>query len=814
MAKIKTKDNKDSIEKIENIEESNSSEVDKKTLIITEKPSVARDIAKVLGDFEKVEDKLVSKDYVITWAYGHLLELAEPHDYDPSYKFWTLSALPIIPDNFKLKPIKKSEKQLENIIRTIKNPSISKIINACDAGREGELIFRNIYKYSNTNKPHLRLWLSSLVKEAVIEAFENLKEGSNFDNLFYAAQSRSEADWLVGINATRAVSRRCGDLYSVGRVQTPVLTIIVDREKEIKSFVSRKYYELEADIKANKIEYKGKWFSKRKGIDNPYEIEKLSEAEKLSKELCSKEGTIKEVKSKETTEQHSLLYDLTELQRDANKNFGFTASKTLNIAQALYEEKKLITYPRTDSRYLPKSMITELPKILESISTVTEYKEFANTAKTRVNELSSRVINDAKVSDHFAIIPTTEKPFFEKLKQDEKKIYDLIAKRFLSVFFEAAKYRETVVITSVLDNTFESKEKILIFAGFKKVYGEKEKKVILGELKEGEKVKIIKISLNEEETKPKPRYTDATILSAMQGAGKLIEDEELKETIKEKGIGTPATRAQIIERLIEVSYLEREGKNLKPTDKGIYLVELLNGIELLELTKPELTGEWEKKLIEIEKGNYKSEVFMEEIINFTKEIIEKIKKADLSKLKSSETIGLCPLCGKEVVEEVRTYSCTNKECSFKVWKKIMTANLTKDDIKSLLNNKKTDSPIQFKSKEGKKFKAYLTLKDDGATGLEFINSNEVISPEPLGICPKCGGNIVEKREYYGCSNYPDCDFRISKTILGRNMKRNEIQEILKNKKSSKLTGFWSKKKKPFSATLVIEDDGKLKFDFS
>lgn len=786
------------------------------TLIITEKPSVARDIAKVLGNFEKVENKLVSKDYIITWAYGHLLELFEPHDYDPAYKFWRLGNLPIIPEEFKLKPIKKSESQLKNILSIIKSKEVKKIVNACDAGREGELIFRNIYEYSKNSKPIFRLWLSSFVPSAIHEGFDNLKEGIAFDNLFHAATSRASADWLVGINATRAVSRRCGDLYSVGRVQTPTLSILTEREQEIKSFVSRIYYELSADLKANKVKYKGKWFKKRKGIENIYELPNKEEGEKLKKELTSKTGTIKEVKSKESNELPPLLYDLTELQRDANKNYGFTASKTLSIAQSLYEEKKLITYPRTDSRYLPKSLLPSLQKILKTLTSTEKYKEFGKIASARIGSLTSRVINDAKVTDHFAVIPTEEKPVFEKLKPDEIKIYDLIVKRFLCVFYEPAKYRETVVITVIDGNTFESKEKVLVTAGFREVYNEKPKEINLGLLKEDISAKIEKLTLTENETKPKPRYTDATLLSAMQGAGKLIEDEELRETIKEKGIGTPATRAQIIERLIEVSYCEREAKFLKPTDKGIYLINLLNGLKLPELTKPELTGEWEKKLIEIEKGNFSDKVFMEEIISFTKDIIEKIKKADLNNLSvsSSSTIGLCPLCGKEVVEDLKTYSCINKNCSFKIWKKIMNANLSKEDVKMLLSDKRTPNPIQFKSKGGKKFKAYLILKDDGTTGLEFINNNEIISEKPVGICPKCGGDVFEKREYYGCSNYPNCNFRISKTILGRNMKRTEVEEILKNKKSSKLTGFWSKKKKPFTAVLYIDKDGALKFDFS
>jgi DNA topoisomerase-3 len=457
-----------------------------KTLIITDKPSVARDIAKELDDFEKGESCLTSPSYVITWAFGHLLELAQPDEYKPSYKFWTISDLPIIPETFKLKPIKSSEKQLKEICSLIKKKEIKSIINASDAGREGELIFRHVLEYAETTKKHQRLWLSSMTKEAIKKAFETLSDGENFEPLAQAAKCRSHADWIVGINATRAVTRRCGDLFSLGRVQTPTLSILVERELEIKNFTSRKYYEITANFVSSDIEYKGKWFQSKSKLDNQSEIETKKNAEMIASKVLGKEGIISSYKSKEVKESHPLLFDLTELQREANKRFGFTATRTLQIAQALYEEKKLLTYPRTDSRYLPADMQSEIPNILKTLASIESYTIFANNALQKKTKLSNRVINDAKVSDHFAIIPTKEHYPLSKLKTEEQKIYDLVSRRFLSIFFDPAIYQETLMTTTILEETFESKEKVLTSLGFREVYGDNLTKSNLSQLKKGD----------------------------------------------------------------------------------------------------------------------------------------------------------------------------------------------------------------------------------------------------------------------------------------------------------------------------------------
>jgi DNA topoisomerase-3 len=782
-----------------------------KTLIITEKPSVARDIAKELDTFEKGESCLTSPSYVITWAFGHLLELAQPEDYDPSNKFWTITKLPIIPEEFKLKPIKSSEKQLKEIVSLIKKKEIKNIINACDAGREGELIFRNVLEYAETTKKHQRLWLSSMTKEAIKKAFESLSDGENFESLAQAAKCRSHADWIVGINATRAVTRRCGDLFSLGRVQTPTLSILVERELEIKSFTSRKYYEITANFISSQIEYKGKWIQLKSKLENLNEIENKQTADEIANKINGKEGIISSYKSKEVKESHPLLFDLTELQREANKRFGYTATRTLQIAQTLYEEKKILTYPRTDSRYLPADMLSEIPTILTTLSEIESYEVFAKNALQRKTKLTNRVINDAKVSDHFAIIPTKEKYPLSKLKTDEQKIYDLVSRRFLSIFFDPAIYQETTMVTSIMEETFESKEKVLTTLGFREVYGDNLSKSNLSQIKKGDTSKHLESTIEEKETKPRPRYNEATLLSAMQGAGKLIEEEDLREAMKEKGIGTPATRAQIIERLVDVEYCLREGKELVPTDKGIYLINLLSSIPLPELSSPELTGSWEKKLLEIEEKKLDSSKFMKDMILFATDMIQKIKTADFDKI-SGAIVGVCPLCGSDVVTKGKVYACSNTSCKFKISKRILSGDISPEIVQELLTLGKTKKPISFKSSQGKKFQSFLILNENKEVKFEFVNQKEDISDEILGICPICKGNITEKVNSYGCST-EGCTFRVGKYILTRPIQSSEMKEMLSTGRTQKLSGFLSKNKKRFSAILKLTKEGKIEFDF-
>lgn len=782
-----------------------------KTLIITEKPSVARDLARSLGSFEQKDNHMVSEKYIITWAYGHLLELAEPEDYDKAYKFWTLQKLPILPNKFEWKPINTSEKQLKNIVSLMKKKDIASVINACDAGREGELIFRNIYEYAQSDKPHQRLWLSSMTAEAIKNAFNQLREGVDFDPLAQAAKCRSEADWIVGINATRAVTRRLGDLFSLGRVQTPTLAILVDRELEIRQFKVRKYYELSATFKANKTKYTGKWFDpKAKDPSLKHELDMIEKARDLEEKIKGKTGTITDLKSKESKEQHPLLFDLTDLQREANKRFGYSAAKTLSIAQKLYEEKKILTYPRTDSRYLPTDMQSEIPEILQALSEIKTLGNLVAQAQASDKKPGKRVFDNAKVSDHFAIIPTKEKPKASNLNSQELKIYDLVVRRFLSIFFDPAIYKECTLITSIENELFESKEKILIDPGYRIVYGDEAKSPLLSTLEKKSAVNLHSTEVEEKETKPRPRFSEATLLTAMQTAGKLVDDEELREALKEKGMGTPATRAQIIERLLHVQYCERQGKELVPTEKGMYLIQLLQMIPLPELSSPELTGIWEKKLLEIEKSQLSDKLFKKEMIEFTQEMIEKIKKADFDAMEGAE-VGICPLCQSPVSERGRSYLC-NKNCGFKLSKRILSCEITPAIAKELLQTGKSSQLLWFKSNQGKKFQAYLKLENNEIK-FEFIDQNAVLNNEPCGPCPKCQHQVYEKINAFQCEN-ESCSFKISKKILGRTMLREEIIEMLIKGKSKKLTGFWSKNKKPFSACLVLNSDGGLSFDFS
>ncbi|MCE5222854.1 DNA topoisomerase 3 [bacterium] len=785
-----------------------------KTLIITEKPSVARDMAKVLGSFTNKNNYLESDRYIISWAYGHLLELVSPEQYDPAYKFWTLQKLPILPATFLLQPIPSSEKQLKELMSLIKSKQTEKIINACDAGREGELIFRNLLSYSKTKKSHQRLWLSSMTQEAIEKAFQNLQDGSHYDSLADAAKCRSESDWLVGINATRAITRRCGDLFSVGRVQTPTLSIMVEREKEIQAFVNRTYFEVTATFQTDspKIIYTGKWIQPPPPSENQHEIPDKKTAEALCRKIEGQPACVIEMKRKETRELPPLLFDLTELQREANKRFSFSASRTLSIAQTLYEEKKMITYPRTDSRYLPSDMKAELPEILQSLSHETELSDLAHLALQKGNKnITSRVINNAKITDHFAIIPTKKTPSLANLKPDEKKIFDLIVRRFIGVFFDPAIYDEVFLITECASEKFESKEKTLLKEGYRIVFQDTPQQNHLAALSKQTTSHVLSSDREEKETKPKPRYTEATLLSAMQGAGKFIEEEDLKEAIKDKGIGTPATRAQIIERLIEVEYIQRSGKELIPTEKGQYLIQLLNAIPLPELSSPELTGQWEKKLIAIEKEKLTAQKFMKEMETFTSEMIAKIKSADFDKLEGV-TIGICPICQDKVIEKGKLFLCRNKECTLKIGKRILSASITKEIVKSLLTDKRSPKPLWFKSSQGKKFQAYLLLQADGNIQFEFIDLHKVVSDETIGSCPICHGDIIETTGYFECKA-ENCQFKVNKSILGRSMKKEEIETLLEKKKTKKLSGFWSKKGKPFSASLKVNEQGKVEFDF-
>jgi DNA topoisomerase III len=754
-----------------------------KTLVIAEKPSVGRDLAAALdGPFQrrKLEDIkpqrsrkkadadtneevvekakstrksrtrdepvfLESDDYVITWAVGHLVQLAEPEEYDERWKRWRMADLPIVPPNgFKLVPRDaKSKKQLKLIETLLKRDDIDKIINACDAGREGELIFAYVYESvfgesatsKKAPKPVERLWISSMTKAAIREGFERLRPGMQMQHLEDAARSRSEADWLVGMNATRAATIRgrawVGGVVSLGRVQTPTLAMIVKREREIQAFVPEPYRLVHATFQPP---YQGLWFEG----DETRIFGDLERADRIVAKVSGQDGTVEKVERKEQSERAPLLYDLTSLQRDANRRYGFSARRTLQAAQSLYEAKKAITYPRTSSRYLSGDMVPQLKPTAATLQPISEYSAGAHYVLGLDQLPLQRVVNDAKVDDHHAIIPTDIDHDMEHLTPDERRVFDLVARRFLAVFHPPARYARTTVITNVEEERFRTRGKVTLEAGWRAVYGvepdqerQSEDEREGGEipvLQEGQTVRCIAAELEEKMTRPPPRYTEATLLSAMETAGKLIDDEELREAMKESGLGTPATRAETIETLIRREYIERVGKDLQATPKGIQVVTML---EEHKLTSPELTGDWEHKLSDIEHGRGDRDTFMNGIAEFAKETVDQIAALDKEKLRPERVeLGLCPRCGAETGEIIRenskAYGCTSWKsreevgCGFVIWKRVAGRTLTPEIARQLIEERRTREVLSgFRSRNGKPFRARLVLNDEDKIEFEF-----------------------------------------------------------------------------------------------
>lgn len=814
-----------------------------KALIIAEKPSVAADIAKALGGFTKQTDYFESEQYVISSAVGHLLEICPPEGSEVKRGKWTFAALPFIPPHFDLRPIEKNEERLKVLVRLIKRKDVDSIINACDAGREGELIFRYIIRHSKTTKPTQRLWLQSMTPAAIRDGFNALRSESSMQALADAAVCRSESDWLVGINGTRAMtafnSKSGGfQLTTVGRVQTPTLAIIVEREEKIKRFVPRDYWEIHGDFKAQAGSYPGRWFDEtfdkaKKEGDEHARAERVwdrAKAEAIRAKCLGKPGVATE-ESKPSSRLSPLLFDLTSLQREANARFGFPARRTLQIAQALYERHKVLTYPRTDSRALPEDYIPTV----RGVMTMLTGTPLANHAKKILDEgwvrPNKRIFNNAKVSDHFAIIPTQLAP--KNLDSDEAKLYDLVAKCFLAVFFPAAEFLITTRITRVEGEPFKSEGKVLVAAGWMAVYGrdaqDDEAPQLVPIQQPEERVTTTDVRVEQMQTKPPARFTEATLLSAMEGAGKLVEDDELREAMAAKGLGTPATRAAIIEGLIYEQYIARQQRELMATAKGISLITLLRGLGIKELCSPELTGDWEFRLKQMEHGKLQRPDFMQQIEEMTKAIVAKTKQyesdtvpGDFATLKSP-----CPKCGSEIRENYKKFQCTNPNCDFGLWRIVAGRQMEPQEVDELLTNKKV-GPLQgFKSKMGRPFAAIIKFTPEfkaefdfgqGADG-ENGQAAEVdfTGQEPLGKCPKCGGRVFENGMQYVCENSvgpkKTCNFRTGKIILQKQIDRPQITKLLETGKTDLLPKFISKKGRPFSAYLVFKD-GKVGFEFA
>jgi DNA topoisomerase-3 len=703
-----------------------------KTLVIAEKPSVARDIAAALpGAFRKEEGYLESEEFVITYAVGHLVELINPEDYSPQYKRWRFDDLPIVPDRFKLgvRDEKNAKKQLKAIHTLLERDDVERIVNACDAGREGELIFAYTLETSGVDKPVERLWLNSMTKKAIQDAFERLRPGDEMKSLEAAARSRSEADWLVGMNATRAATIRLRGAFdgavSLGRVQTPTLALVARREEDIRAFRPEPYWLVEAAFAApgDRL-YSGRYLG---GKRLPAE----AEAKAIVDACTDQPGEITKLEKKEERQKPELLYDLTALQRHANTQFGFSARRTLAAAQKLYEDRKAITYPRTSSRYLSSELVDEIRPTVELVGRLPEYAKSARYVLGLRELPLARVVDDAKVGDHHAIIPTKNDVDPGKWGEDEQKIHDLVARRFLAVFHPEAVFERTRVETTVQTHVFRTSGRVLLQPGWRAVYGETAEErtqdddsggdQLLPRLEHGERVETRSVEALAKETQPPRRYTEASLLAAMETAGKDIEDETLREAMKESGIGTPATRAAIIERLIQVGYIEREGRALHATDKGIQVIRLLGSHPL---TSPELTGDWEHRLDLIERGEDSRDRFMDDIVKFTTETVGELDKLKEVRIERAN-LGPCPVCGRDVIENRKGFSCWSKDdpgCGFVIWKNKAGKTLTASIAKQLMGTGRTEKPVPgFRGRSGRSFTAKLKLvqTEEGKWRVEF-----------------------------------------------------------------------------------------------
>ncbi len=796
------------------------------TLIITEKPSVARDFAKALGVTNKKNGYIESKDYIITWSVGHLVTLYEPHDYSPKWKTWSLASLPVIPERFSYKPISGTIKQLKIIRNLIKNHR-GEIVIATDAGREGEVIARTILFYCGFHDMNKlkRFWTSQALTPLVVrQEMASLKPGKDYDRLWHAGQARQIADWLVGINITRAATKVMNDLFSVGRVQTAVLALICDRKKQRENFKPEPYWILTALFKNKKGKWKGTWFHK-----NNSRFSDLKKAGKILAGMDGQKGVVAKAEKKRKSEPPPLLFSLTELQREANKKFGLTAQKTLSVAQDLYEKKKCLSYPRTESKVLGSKNVDLVRKITARLSGAYHHV-FKGIRHDLIKISNKRVFNDAKLTDHHAIIPLA--PLSAKANENEKKIYDLVLKRFSSAFHPDCVFEQTVIITDVAGESFRTKGKVIIEPGWRDVYSdtgetkkEKEESRLLPPLLKGDPAVVENADIEEKMTKPPPDYTEASLLKDMTNPGKYVSENDLKKIyMTDIGLGTQATRARIIETLVLRKYIIRKKKYLMATEKGCLLTETLRRFEKAAiLTSPKETARWEMQLNEIAAGKESGEIFLSKIKEMVINIINEFK-GDVNMAK--EEIGRCPNCQGEIIEGTKGFGCSNWReqdggCRFVIWKKIAGKPISHELVKEFLAKGKIGPFNDFISKKGTPFSACLVLvKQDEKWQVKF-DFNDEKSSGSLGKCPVCGGEVTEGPKGYGCSNWRDahggCKFVIWKSIAQKQISRQIAKTLLEQGKTPVISGFISRKGKSFSASLKLQDDGsgmfKAEFDF-
>ena len=859
-----------------------------KTLVIAEKPSVAQDIVRAItptaGKFEKHDEHFESDEWIVTSAVGHLLEIQAPEEFDVKRGKWSFANLPVIPPFFDLKPIDKTKTRLNAIVKLAKRKDVGAIVNACDAGREGELIFRLIQQYAKSTHPVKRLWLQSMTPQAIRDGFASLRTEKQMQGLADAARSRSEADWLVGINGTRAMTAfnsRDGGFFltTVGRVQTPTLSVVVEREEKIRKFVSRDYWEIHANFLAQAGEYVAKWFDPKwkRAIANADNAEPDAElkadrlwtkadALAIAAAVRGKTATVTE-ESKPTTQAPGQLFDLTSLQREANGKFGFSAKTTLSIAQSLYERHKALTYPRTDSRALPEDYLPVVKKTFEMLAD-SGMKHLAPHAATALNgnyiKPNKRIFDNAKVSDHFAIIPTLQVP--SGLSEAEQKLYDLVVRRFMSVFFPSAEYMVTTRVSVSAGHSFKTEGKVLVKPGWLAIYGKeaqdeasdnkdgkdgkdskdsKDSKTLVP-VKSNEIVQAQAVDAKDLKTRAPARYSEATLLGAMEGAGKTIDDDELRQAMQEKGLGTPATRAATIEGLIAEKYMLREGRELIPTAKASQLMTLLRGLDVQELSKAELTGEWEYKLSQMEQGKLSRETFMAEIAGMTERLVNKAKGYNKDSIPGDYVTleSPCPNCGGLVRENYRRYTCIGKKdvegdggCGFSFGKTPAGRTFETAEVEQFLRDRKIGPLDGFRSKAGWPFTAEMVIKFDEETKnykLEFdfgddknAETGEIVDfngQQSLGACPKCAGSVYELGKNYVCEKSsptaaqatPSCDFKTGQVILQQPIEREQMTKLLATGKTDLLDKFVSMRtRRVFKAMLAWDGEaGKVNFEFA
>ncbi len=828
-----------------------------KSLIIAEKPSVATDLVRVLskdpkvGAFSKEKDYFESDHYIVSSAIGHLVELALPGSDGKGLK-WKIDNLPILPEEFELQPIERSEARFKLLRRLMRRKDVTGLINACDAGREGELIFRYVVAAAKVDKPVRRLWMQSMTPQAIREAFSKLRPGEELQPLYDAAMCRSESDWLVGINSTRALtafnSRHGGfNLTPVGRVQTPTLAILVKRELEIQKFTPRDYWEVHAEFGVEGGSYAGRWFQEgfKKPADNEHaRAERLwerAQAEAVVARCEGKTGVVEE-KKKPSKQAAPLLYDLTSLQREASNRFGFSAGRTLQLAQALYERHKVLTYPRTDSRFLPDDYLGTVKRTIGGFadlspaklgsfpSDLVDHAEFA--LKQGYVRPNRRIFDNSKVSDHFAIIPTGQVPT-RSLGEAEQKLFDMVARRFIAVFYPAAEFELTSRITRVGDDAFKTDGKILVVAGWQAVYGKRARSSSDGDddktlvaVKPGEPAEVLEIEVQDLVTKPPPRYTEATLLSMMEGAGKLVDDDELRSAMSDRGLGTPATRAAIIDGLIKDKYINREKRDLIATAKGIQTIGELEDIGVEVLSSPEMTGNWEFKLRQIQQGEFDRDSFMREIRQLTTDIVERTR-SHFNTVKNRVLPDLevdCPSCGaRPLKQDDQGYRCQNPECRFRIFRTIAGRTLTEPELKTLLTERLVGPIEGFRSRRGALFSAVLELRqdDNGKLAAGFVfdkDPADELTAADLGdeqfVCeaPDNRGRIYATETSYVClrpdGKTIDDKLRLPRELCKFQLSPEQARKFFTEGKTDLIDKFISKRGRPFSARLALDLEGK------